>query len=262
MLLSSCVVWRHRELERLPPRVPRRRRGAAAARLGAARRRARVARRARRAGRVAGDREPAHGRQAVRPARPRRRRSRARCRTVALRLPTASVDRRADDPRTGGFAASPELVARYIAPAAPLRLRGEPVVDGRRARARARARRRADAPGWTSSTAATCPTRRGTRREFVAGSPSCTRGWRGSSTRTASSSSTRAACRGRRRTSSRRPPAGAARVRTTCWTSGARGARARADGRRARRRGAGRGASSRSGSCRSRRRREPWRPCA
>ena len=70
MLLSSCVVWRHLDVRGLPPRVPGRRRAAPAPRLRRARRGARVARLARGRGRVGGDAEPAHDRQALRAAEP------------------------------------------------------------------------------------------------------------------------------------------------------------------------------------------------
>ena len=149
MALSSGVVWRHRELGRLPPRVPRRRRACCSGSSGSGSTRrspgsCRSARRSSRRGtgnpRTAGIRfDPRGARRGAarrgcgRTRSPRRR----RCRRTAT------------GPRvlaTGGFAASPELVARHIRPAAPLRLRGNPWSTGggleRGARARRRARRR------------------------------------------------------------------------------------------------------------------------
>ncbi len=65
---------------------------------------------------------------------------------------------------TGGFQGSPELVAEHIRPAAPLArsapIRGAPETAFEPGSAAAARSRRA----WTSSTAATCPTRRSARR--------------------------------------------------------------------------------------------------
>ena len=124
---------------------------------------------ARRAGRRARDRQPAHDRRALRPARA----DRTLCRALpagALRLGTArrSARQRADGARDGrlrGLARSSSRAT--IAPAAPLRLRANPVVDRRRARARRSRAAPRSRRGWTSSTAATCRPRRGARRDFV-----------------------------------------------------------------------------------------------
>ena len=109
MLLSSCVIWRHRDVGRVPPRVPRRRRALQRLvweRLDDALDWLDGARRARRLG---GDGKPAHGRQALRPARARPRRSRAARGEVELGADGCV----GDEPTilcTGGFAASSELV--------------------------------------------------------------------------------------------------------------------------------------------------------
>ena len=169
MLLSSCVVWRYRDWETLPRRVPGRRPGAPADRLGGPRRRARLARVAGRARRRAGDGEPAHDRRALRPARADRA---SRCaRDVRLgeplpRFPTACPTILA----TGGFQGDPELVRRYVTPE-PLVLRART----RGAPGTACASRSGAAPssprGWTSSTGATSPPRR-------ASSPTTSCAWR------------------------------------------------------------------------------------
>ena len=134
MLLSSCVVWRHCRVGGLPRRVPRRRSGAAAAHLGAARRRARLARLARRRAGVGGHREPAHDREAVRSARADRA-ARARRASSRRRCPTD-----AEPPlvlATGGFG------KRLAAERGPAAAR-ESVERRRRARLRDRARRAGD----------------------------------------------------------------------------------------------------------------------
>ena len=90
---------------------------------------------------------------------------------------------------TGGFQGDPELVERYVRPAAPLRVRANPWSAGDGLRDRARARRRALAPAWTSSTAATWPTSTSTspassrsRRSTAATPASSTSAGRSSST--------------------------------------------------------------------------------
>ena len=119
---------------------------------------------------------------------------------------------------TGGFAASSELVTRYVAPAASLRLRASPWSTGDGLDARGRARRGAErragrvlrpqhAGCGLGRDASSSP-----RRSSTAASP-------GSSTRTGPSSSRPTTSPGRRRTSCRRRRSGRARARTTCWTT-------------------------------------------
>ena len=249
-------------LRGLPPRVPRRRSGASAARLGAARRRARLARLARRAGRRRGDRQPADDRRALRPGGARGRAGRA-LPPDALRLGTP-LPARSDGPTllaTGGFAASPELVARHIRPAAPLRLRGNPWSTGDGLE-QALARGAALGPGWTSSTAATCRTPRGARPTTSPAAQLYARHARIFDERgeeffragDVSWSETNVV-----QATARRP---GARAYYLLDERGARAPRARADGARARRRGAGRGARAGSTDCRSPRRPERSPPCA
>ena len=127
--------------------------------------------------------------------------------------------RRADDPLHGRLrrlsrARDALRAAGGAAPAAR-----EPVVGGRRSAPRAR--RRCCADERDGRVLRPQHAGRALGRDPVRRSLAAVReGARGSSTRTASSSSSEAASRGRRRTSCRRPLAGAARVRTTCWTSG------------------------------------------
>ena len=133
MLLSSGVVWRHRSLDDFRDECPGRRPRAAGRACSSASTRARVARVARRAGRRARDREPAHGRRALRPARAHRRRSCGR--PVESRL-GEPLDPRPALPvvlATGGFGARAR--ARRGSP-----LRGEP--PGARATGSAFARAR------------------------------------------------------------------------------------------------------------------------
>ena len=114
-------------LGRFSAGVPRRRRGAAATRLGTPGRCARLADRPRCARRLGGDRKPGDGRQAVRPAGLVAALARA---AGPVELGAAAFD---DEPTilcTGGFAASAELVQRHIGPAAPLRLRANPWSTG------------------------------------------------------------------------------------------------------------------------------------
>ena len=146
-------------LGRLPPRVPGRRRAAAAPRLGAARRRDRLARVARRAGGLAGDRQPAHGRQALRPARPDRDARSPRGRVELERY--SAIDRRRRRRSSAPAASPPRRAARRALrrPGGAAAAAGEPMVAGRRPRCTRRRAARRSRAGWTSSTGATCRTR-------------------------------------------------------------------------------------------------------
>ena len=149
MLLSSGVVWRHREWDDFRSECPGGRRGAAAARLGAARRRARLARVARRRAGLDGDRKPAHRRAAVRPARAdgaARARRRAGDAAAGRR-----ADRRSCSPAAASRSGSPRSRACCCG-----RTRG---ATARRSISPAPAEPRSP-PGSTSSTAARCPRRR------------------------------------------------------------------------------------------------------
>ena len=178
MLLSSGVIWRHRDFERLPRGVPRRRRGAAAAAVRAARRATSTG--SSRSARAPCEREtgnPATVGAALRhagadadAARGGRRRRAAR-RAARASFPTARPVVLA----TGGFQADRELVRRARHAARPTRCscarRRGARGDGLRLGLAAGCARRA--PGSTSSTAATCPRRpRGVgERDFVAARP-------------------------------------------------------------------------------------------
>ena len=146
MLLSSCVVWRHRTLEDVPRRVPARRRGAAAVDLGAARRVARVARVASACAGLGGHREPADDRPALRPARAHRgsgaRAGRSGCGSRLPRRPSSSSSRRAAS-RCAWRASGACSSARTAGARA----------TGSTTRAAAARRRPAS---WTSSTRARC----------------------------------------------------------------------------------------------------------
>ena len=211
MLLSSCVIWRHRELEAFRDECPQG--DEALQRLVWERLDDAMAWLVARGAPVVWD-ETGNPRTVGKRFDPRGLVD-ALAGEIAL-----GADGRVDGPLilcTGGFAASAELVTRFIRPAAPLRLRANPwsVGDGLEAGLERGARSRA---AWTSSTAATCPTPRGTRRSSCR-YRSSTDGSRGSSTRTASSSSRAARCRGRRRMwSRRRPAAGCARRTTSSMT--------------------------------------------
>ena len=163
---------------------------------------------------------------------------------AALAGDVGSADARCDGEATvlatGGFAASADLVTRYIRPAAPLRRRGNPWSTGGGLR-HALDRGAALTRGMDEFYGRNMPDARGTSAT-TSRSPSCTRGTRGSSTSTARSSSAPTTCRGRRRTSSRRPRgAGRAGV-LPARRGGARAARAGADRARAGRGRAARGA--------------------
>ena len=117
MLLSSCVIWRHLDWERLSRRVPRRRRAAAAADLGAARRRAPLARVARCRARLGDTENPrttgsattrAHSRGCL-PRPPVRSSSRAGCRTEPSPRPA----------RDGRLPRAPRARARLLLRANP-----------------------------------------------------------------------------------------------------------------------------------------------
>ena len=180
MLLSSCVIWRHREWSDFRARVPGRRRAAAAARLGAARRRARLAGLARRAGRrdetgnprTVGMRFDPRG--ADRGARRACRADRARCRRQRRR--------RADDPlhrrlRRVARARGALRRGRGAAPAA-----GEPVVAGRRAARAARRAARALTGGMDEFYGRNMPDAPWDETQFVVARRSSTRASRASST--------------------------------------------------------------------------------
>ena len=123
--------------------------------------------------------------------------------------------------RAGDAAASratPELVERYVRPAAPLRLRANPwsAGDGLRAAGSSAAPR--SRAGWTSSTAATWPTSASTRPEFVPLAQVYGRFARIFNER-GEEFFDRTTSRGPRSTSSRRPPTSPAREPGTCSTS-------------------------------------------
>ena len=155
MLLSSCVVWRHLEWEHVPRGVPRRRRAAAAADLGAARRRARLARVARRGAGLARHREPAHDRPRLRPA----------CAHAALLARDVELETPLpDDAERAACCSRPAASrtrSRASAACSCARTRGATAT----ASTSRCARRRTRPPAWASSTAASCRRRRRASRE-------------------------------------------------------------------------------------------------
>ena len=135
--VDAALELRHLALPRvggLPGGVPRRRRSAPAARLGAARRRARLARVARSAGRRARDRQPANERAAVRPSRAdrdarARRRAAYGSRRRSRRIPSSA---RAGDRRLPGLAGARAALRDSGRRAAPTgRTRGAPATGSR-----------------------------------------------------------------------------------------------------------------------------------
>ena len=252
MLLSSGVVWRHRELERLPGECPEATRrcsgwsssGSTTTSTGS---------RARRAGGQRGHRQPADERRAIRPAGLTAAllhaagavRSASRCSRVPGDAPVILA--------TGGFAAERELVRRYVTPEADqLLLRAAPggTGDGLRLGLAAGGRRRRAS---TRSTGATCRRRRrASRRPNSSTGPAL---WRATPrSRTSTATATRRAA-GRRSTSFSGPPASRVREPSFASRRDGSGTDRRADGRRdGRGRGRRRAPVRRdAGACRSRR---------
>ena len=198
MLLSSGVVWRHREWT-IPARVPGRR-PAAAARLGAARRA--------RSTWLGALGAPVVAEETGNPL------------TTGVRFDpralVAALSRRAGDVRLGeplpaatsGRPRHRRLRRAAVRPAAPLRLRANPWSTGGGLE-HARARGAALTAGMDEFYGRNMPDAAWDEHDLVA-RPSSTRATRGSSTSAARSSSARTTCRGR---SERRPGDGAARGR-------------------------------------------------
>ena len=172
---------------------------------------ARVSRRARGAAR---DGEPAHDRQAVRPARidGRTRSRRGWTFASASRQPSRRSLRRA---ASRGTRSSSRSTSIRPARSGCARIHGAAVT----ACATRSNVARSSPPGWRSSTGATCPTRT-SQRNSSSRLRSCTAGLPASTTSAARSSS-RARCRGRRTTSCRRRRSSRAHARGTCWTTSA-----------------------------------------
>ena len=127
MLLSSCVVWRHRELEAFRARVP----AAVTRHCSDSSGSASTTRSAWLVARGA----PVVWEETGNPLTAGKRFDPrglvdALAGAAEIALGADGACRRPVDPRTGGFAASAKLVTRYIRPAASLRLRANPWSTG------------------------------------------------------------------------------------------------------------------------------------